>query len=95
MNLANIIMGLEEDSDIVKALGSLKDLSIDGSEDVLIQNCQTLEAECAKGMAEKVVCTKHDGYKVLVQTLKSIPVSVHFSIECYYLLHFPTRRRLP
>ena len=77
VNLANIIMGLEEDSEIVKALGSLKDLTLEGSEALLIKTCHTLESECAKGMAEKVVCTKHDGYKVLVQTLKTIPVSCH------------------
>ena len=61
MNLANIIMGLEEDSEIVKALEGLKDLNLEsGAEGTLIKNCQTLEVECAKGMAEKVVCTKHD-----------------------------------
>ena len=80
MNLANIIMGLEEDSEIVKALEGLKDLNLDSGEETLIKSCHTLEVECAKGMAEKVVCTKHDGYKVLVQTLNALPVSTARSL---------------
>jgi len=75
VNLSNIIMGLEEDSDIVKALNALRDLKLESSseEESLVSNCQTLERECAKGLAEKVVATKHDGYKVLVEALKAIP----------------------
>ena len=74
-------MGLEEDSEIVKALEGLKDLNLDSGEETLIKNCHTLEVECAKGMAEKVVCTKHDGYKVLVQTLNALPVSTARSLQ--------------
>ena len=88
-------MGLEEDSEIVKALEGLKDLNLEsGAEGTLIKNCQTLEVECAKGMAEKVVCTKHDGYKVLVQTLNAIPVSTTRSLY-NVLVQFVSFNSLP
>ena len=77
MNLANIVMGLEEDAEVVKSLKLLKDLNLEEGEskvDTFVENCRVVEEECAKGMAEKVLAEKHDGYKVLVQALKTMPV---------------------
>ena len=77
VNLANIVMGLEEDAEVVKSLKLLKDLNLEEGEsrvDTFVENCRVVEEECAKGMAEKVLAEKHDGYKVLVQALKTMPV---------------------
>ena len=70
-------MGLEEDAEVVKSLKLLKDLNLEEGEnkvDTFVENCRVVEEECAKGMAEKVLAEKHDGYKVLVQALKTMPV---------------------
>jgi len=82
VNLANIVMGLEEDAEVVKSLKLLKDLNLEEGEskaDTFVENCRVVEEECAKGMAEKVLAEKHDGYKVLVQALKTMPSD---QVEC-------------
>ena len=64
-------MGLEEDLEIVKALKSLNSLSLsDSNKQVIHENCNTLAIECKKGMAEKVLCTNHKGYEILVELAK-------------------------
>ena len=70
--MSNLIMGLEEDSDIVQALDTLKRLKIGTSENEpdVVQKCDVLGVECRKGLAEKLLCTKHQGYSVLVDMAK-------------------------
>ena len=87
-------MGLEEDAEVVKSLKLLKDLNLEEGEsrvDTFVENCRVVEEECAKGMAEKVLAEKHDGYKVLVQALKTMPVRtwlVHPTISNHLILCF-------
>jgi len=71
VDLSNVVLGLEEDLEIVKALKSLNTLSIsDSNKQVIHENCNTLAIECKKGMAEKVLCTNHKGYEILVELAK-------------------------
>ena len=71
VNLSNVVLGIEEDLEIVKALKSLESLSIsDPNLQMIKENCDTLAAECKKGMAEKVLCTNHKGYEILVELAK-------------------------
>ena len=69
--MSNVVLGIEEDLEIVKALKSLESLSIsDPNLQMIKENCDTLAAECKKGMAEKVLCTNHKGYEILVELAK-------------------------
>ena len=71
VDLSNVVMGIEEDLEIVKALKSLESMDIsDSNLQVIKQNCDTLATECMKGMAEKVLCTNHKGYEILVELAK-------------------------
>ena len=49
----------------------MNSLSIsDTNKQVIHENCNTLAIECKKGMAEKVLCTNHKGYEILVELAK-------------------------
>ena len=53
------------------ALKSLESLSLcDSNLQVIKENCDTVASECKKGMAEKVLCTNHKGYEILVELAK-------------------------
>ena len=65
-------MCLEEDLEIVKALRSLERLKAsDADSSTITEQCSILETECKKGMAEKVLCTNHKGYEILVELAKT------------------------
>ena len=36
-------------------------------EEKIVEHCSTVKSECSKGLAEKMMATKHDGYNVLVK----------------------------
>ena len=65
-------MCLEEDIEIVKALRSLESLKVsDADSNTITGKCDTLATECKKGMAEKLLCTNHKGYEILVELAKT------------------------
>jgi len=72
VNMSNLVMGLEEDSEVVKAVAALKRLSVGtaANEAEVVKHCDVLAGECGKGMAEKLVCTKNDGYDTLLAMAK-------------------------
>ena len=37
------------------------------SEEKIVEHCSTVKSECSKGLAEKIMATKHDGYNILVK----------------------------
>ena len=36
-------------------------------EEKIVEHCSTVKSECSKGLAEKMMATKHDGYNILVK----------------------------
>ena len=36
-------------------------------EEKIVEHCLTVKSECSKGLAEKIMATKHDGYNILVK----------------------------
>ena len=65
-------MCLEEDLEIVKALRCLESLKVsDADSNTITGKCDILATECNKGMAEKVLCTNHKGYGILVELAKT------------------------
>ena len=36
-------------------------------EEKIVEHCSTVKSECSKGLAEKIMATKHDGYNILVK----------------------------
>ena len=36
-------------------------------EEKIVEYCSTVKSECSKGLAEKIMATKHDGYNILVK----------------------------
>ena len=64
-------MCLEEDLVIVKTLKYLESLNpTDTVSDAIAEQCNLLTEECKKGMAEKVLCSNHRGYEILVNLTK-------------------------
>ena len=37
------------------------------SEEKVVEYCSTVKSECSKGLAEKMLATKNDGYNILVK----------------------------
>ena len=69
--MSNVVLAIEEDLEIVKALKSLESLSLsDSNMQVIKENCDTVATECKKGMAEKVLCTNNKGYEILIGLAK-------------------------
>ena len=61
-------MCAEEDLVIVKTLKFLESLNLaDVNSDIIAGQCDLLVEECSKGMAEKVLCSNHKGYEILVE----------------------------
>ena len=38
-------------------------------EEKIVEHCSTVKSECSKGLAEKMMATKHDGYNILVKVV--------------------------
>ena len=71
VDLTNVVMGMEEDSVILKSLKSLENLTIsDDNSTNFVYHCNLIDEECKKGLAEKVLCTNHKGYEILVECAK-------------------------
>ena len=69
--MSNVVLAIEEDLEIVKALKSLESLCLsDSNMQVIKENCDTVATECKKGMAEKVLCTNNKGYEILIGLAK-------------------------
>lgn len=71
VDLSNIVLSIEEDLEIVKAVKTLKSLNLTTEPETIVENCDLLAAECKKGMAEKVLCSNHQGYEILVELAKN------------------------
>ena len=71
VDLSNIVLSIEEDLEIVKAVKNLKSLNLTAEPETIVENCDLLAAECKKGMAEKVLCSNHQGYEILVELAKN------------------------
>ena len=65
------MLSIEEDLEIVKAVKTLKSLNLNAEPETIVENCDLLAAECKKGMAEKVLCSNHQGYEILVELAKN------------------------
>ena len=72
VDLSNVVMCLEEDQEIVKALRCLESIKVSEADShTVTSKCDILAIECKKGMAEKVLCTNHKGYEILVELAKT------------------------
>ena len=69
VNLANIVTSSDGDSDQHIVETALKCLGLDEKlpEEKVVEYCSTVKSECSKGLAEKMLATKHDGYNILVK----------------------------
>ena len=67
--MANIVTSSDGDSEQHIVEMALKSLALDEklSEEKIIEHCSTVRSECSKGLAEKMLATKHDGYNILVK----------------------------
>jgi len=69
VNLANIVTSSDGDGDQHIVIVALNCLALDEamSEEKIVEHCSTVKSECSKGLAEKIMATKHDGYNILVK----------------------------
>ena len=67
--MGNIVTSSDGNSDQHIVETALKSLALDEElpEEKVVENCITVKSECSKGLAEKMLATKHDGYNILVK----------------------------
>ena len=91
--MANIVTSSDGDSEQHIVETALKCLGLDEKlpEEKVIEHCITVKSECSKGLAEKMLATKHDGYNILVKialkedqkkaSLEAVKVDYFFSLK--------------
>ena len=68
--MSNIVTTFgENDHAVLSAIKLLEnaDINNEGSIKEIANNCMTVKLECEKGLAEKVLATKNNGYDVLIK----------------------------
>ena len=65
--MANIVFIVEEDHAVLTALKALKVSDPVPSNEEVQGHCATVKTECSKGLAEKVLATKNEGYETLIK----------------------------